>query len=80
MGRRLSPSARLCTLTGGDDYELVFTAPPAHEGRVAALAAELGLPLTCIGRIDAEPGLRLLDGRGQAVSHDVASFDHFKSD
>jgi len=35
--------------------------------------------VTRVGRIDAEPGLRLVDARGVAVAADFGSFDHFKS-
>lgn len=45
-----------CILAGGDDYELLFTAPPAHREAIAALGAGLGLPLTRIGRTRAELG------------------------
>jgi thiamine-monophosphate kinase len=38
-------------LTGGDDYELVFTAPPAQSGALAAIAADTGIPLARIGRM-----------------------------
>lgn len=37
--------------TGGDDYELCFTAPAVQREAVQALAARLGLALTRIGRI-----------------------------
>ena len=43
--------------TGGDDYELCFTAPATQCGAVQALAARLGLPLTRIGRIVAGSGV-----------------------
>ncbi|UAW64234.1 thiamine-phosphate kinase [Mycoavidus sp. HKI] len=42
-----------CTLSGGDDYELCFTAPTNSRGALAALAENLGLPLTRIGTITA---------------------------
>lgn len=42
---------RLCTMAGGDDYELCFTAPVAARRRIAALATTLALPLTCIGTL-----------------------------
>ncbi|CAN7601861.1 thiamine-phosphate kinase [Acidovorax sp. LjRoot129] len=69
---------RRCTLSGGDDYELAFTAPPAHRGAVAAAADASGTPVTRIGTVQAEPGLRLVDGAGQPVAHRYASFDHFQ--
>ena len=66
-----------CTLAGGDDYELLFTAPPARRDAVAAAAQASGTPVACIGRIEAAPGLRLVDGTGQPVANRYASFDHF---
>lgn len=64
-------------LAGGDDYELLFTTSPADRSAVAALAQQLGLPLTCIGRIDAEPGLRLLDAEGRLLEHPPQGYRHF---
>ena len=66
-----------CVLTGGDDYELAFTAPPAARPAVKAAARQSATPVTRIGRIDAEPGLRLVDTQGCAVPGGHASFDHF---
>jgi thiamine-monophosphate kinase len=70
---------RLCTLSGGDDYELVFTAAPADAVRVADAARSAGVNATRIGRIEAAAGLRLADGAGREVVHQVASFDHFRA-
>ena len=64
-------------LAGGDDYELAFTAPPALRAAVAAAAQRAATPVTRIGHINAEAGLRLVDGEGQAVPNSYASFDHF---
>jgi thiamine-monophosphate kinase len=54
-------------LTGGDDYELLFTVAPGYAGRVAALASDLALPLTPIGRITAGGGLRVVGVDGEAM-------------
>lgn len=64
-------------LAGGDDYELLFTAPPAQREAVAAAAAACGTPVARIGRIDAEPGVRVLDDAGRELPGPFASFDHF---
>jgi thiamine-monophosphate kinase len=69
---------RLCTLSGGDDYELLFSAPPAARDAVLAAAAASATPVTRIGRLEAEPGLRLRDAAGAALDWSEPSFDHFK--
>ena len=68
---------RQCTLAGGDDYELAFTAPPALRDAVASAAAASITPVARIGRISAEPGLRLADAQGHPLADRYASFDHF---
>jgi len=68
---------RLCLLAGGDDYELLFTAPPAHDAQVRAAAARAGVAVTLIGHLRAEPGLVLLDAQGQALPYTERGFDHF---
>jgi thiamine-monophosphate kinase len=70
---------RLCTLAGGDDYELVFSAPSAARAAVQAAAAASSTPVTRIGTLDAEPGLRVLDAEGRVLPQTPAAFDHFKS-
>jgi thiamine-monophosphate kinase len=64
-------------LAGGDDYELVFTAPPARRDAVQAAAREAGTPITRIGVIEPEPGVRLVDAEGHSVQACYGSFDHF---
>lgn len=77
-GQHVDPGRRLeFVLAGGDDYELVFTAPPARREAVHRAAASTGTAVTRIGRIEAEPGLRVVDAQGRAVGSGFASFDHF---
>ena len=66
-----------CALGGGDDYELLFTAPPAAQAQVQAAAAAAGVAVCCIGRIDATAGLRVVDGQGRPLAVALHSFDHF---
>jgi thiamine-monophosphate kinase len=70
---------RECTLAGGDDYELLFSAAPAMREAVAQAARAAGVGATRIGRIEREPGLRLVDGEGRAIAQRFASFDHFRT-
>ena len=66
------------TLTGGDDYELLFTAAPAQREAVRTAGGASATPVTRIGRIEAAQGAWLMDAQGgrQALS-DFRSFDHF---
>jgi len=69
---------RNCVLSGGDDYELVFTAPQARGAEVEALALELGLALTRVGYIQkGDAKLTLLDAAGNAMTP-ATGFDHFR--
>ena len=73
------PVQRECTLAGGDDYELLFTAAPARADAVRQAARQAGVAVTRIGRITAEPGLQLIDGSGRPVAPGFAGFDHFRA-
>jgi thiamine-monophosphate kinase len=64
-------------LAGGDDYELVFTAPPLLKDAVMQASREAATPVTRIGSIEADPGLQLVDAQGGPFERQYASFDHF---
>ncbi|KWW34610.1 thiamine-phosphate kinase [Cupriavidus metallidurans] len=68
---------RACALAGGDDYELCFTAPVGARETIAGIARRLHLPLTHVGSITPEAGLRLVDREGNPYVFKGASFDHF---
>ncbi len=68
---------RTCALSGGDDYELVFTASSSARDAVLQAGVVAATPVTRIGRIDAEPGLRVVDAQGAPVAQHFTSFDHF---
>jgi thiamine-monophosphate kinase len=64
-------------MSGGDDYELCFTAPVNQRELVHAAAWESDTPVTRIGRITEASGLVVLDPQGQPITRRFASFDHF---
>jgi thiamine-monophosphate kinase len=66
-----------CLLAGGDDYELCFTAPANAQAQVAAIARALGLALTPIGSINAQPGLEVRDEHGHPLPSLPRAYDHF---
>lgn len=80
LARQRLALQRQCVLAGGDDYELLFTASPAQRGAVEAAAQGAGVAVTRCGRIDAAPGLRVLDSAGALLpAHLWHGFDHFAS-
>ncbi len=64
-------------LDGGDDYELLFTASPRARGRLRGVQRLLGdLPITRIGQVTKDRGLRLLvDGDARPMP---GGFEHFR--
>lgn len=58
--------ARLEAATAGDDYELLFGADEAAAPAILALAEEIGLPFSRIGRFEAGAGFALTD-RGRPL-------------
>ena len=70
---------RECLLTGGDDYELLFTAMPERRDAVVAAAANAAVAVTRIGQIESGRALRVVDRQGGAVTSRGLPFDHFRS-
>ncbi len=74
----LDEAARLAlVLGGGDDYELLLSAPVAQQAAVQAAGRAAGVPLTRIGRLEAEPRLRVVDAQGRQLDGRYTSYDHF---
>jgi len=66
-----------CVLSGGDDYELIFTAPPAKRAEIEKLSEALKLRLSRVGSIQPGPAkLVILDGEGKPMEY-RGGFDHF---
>jgi len=64
-------------VSGGDDYEILFTAAPEAEDALLALSAELDLELTRIGRIVPGEGATLVDAEGRAMASGRGGYNHF---
>ena len=67
---------RECLVSGGDDYELLFTA--ADAAAVRAAAQSVGVGVTRIGVIESTPGLRWLGADGAPIELHARGFDHFQ--
>lgn len=63
-------------VSGGDDYELLFTAPESARDVVSVLAGRAGLPLTRIGKMRSGSGVDLLDAAGKIMGLDRRGYTH----
>ena len=63
--------------SGGDDYELCFTAQADAGADIGAVSAQLGLRFTRIGRIVAGEGVHPVDAKSQPWSSPRRGYDHF---
>lgn len=82
----LSPAARaaikhdprrLADIFKGDDYELLFTIPPAKAAELGAIAAKTGVPISLIGEVVEGSAVRLFNTDGTAFDAAGLGFTHF---
>jgi len=76
-----APERQKDVFTGGDDYELVFTAPQTALADIEELAESLSLPISVIGRIEAlDPGCQgtvsVVDEGGSPLSFGSGGYQH----
>lgn len=72
----LDEASRLALqVQGGDDYELCVCLAPGH---LEGARASLDVPLTVIGRVVAEPGLRFVDASGATIAVPPHGYRHFE--
>lgn len=65
-------------LRGGEDFELLFTAPPHLEGVILQHIPEhLGIPVTRIGEVIPEEGRIFMEEGEKLLPVDARGFDHF---
>ena len=69
---------RQAVLAGGDVYELCFTAAPAQRAVLEKIGQTLGLTLSRIGSVRAQPGLYVYDEAGAVIRDLPQGFDHFR--
>jgi thiamine-monophosphate kinase len=65
-------------LTGGDDYELCFTAPIKQHAEIMQIGKLLGIQLTAIGNLHDGEGLTILDAASNPIKIKGTGYDHFK--
>ena len=79
VARAANADPRAYALDGGEDFELIVALGPRAFGPVArAYAARFRRPLLAVGRLTAEPELRIVDGP-QTRELVPAGWDHFRT-
>jgi len=76
-----NPHLRQTILTGGDDYELLFTVPYSRTGEIISISIELDLPMTQIGEIIeavSQPDVVVCDCNGEQVHLNETGWQHFR--
>jgi thiamine-monophosphate kinase len=74
----IEPGLLADMLTGGDDYEIVCTAPEDRADAFLKAAEAAGIALTDVGRVVAGQGFpRFLDGAGHPMTFKQTSYSHF---
>lgn len=77
--QQLAPSLQQqFALAGGDDYELLFTAPAARRPAVEQAAAGSRVSVSRIGSVTAAGGLSVVDATGARMDTRCDGFDHFR--
>lgn len=71
------PRLNQAVIGGGDDYELLFTAPAGTAEAVAAVSRAAGVAVTVIGRVEKNEGIELVDAAGNPVKVGLAGYKHF---
>lgn len=62
----------------GDDYEILFTAPPSRRRSIEMAAQLTKTPATRIGAVTRGRGARLIAESGEAIAAPRPGFDHFR--
>ncbi|MFW6027403.1 MAG: thiamine-phosphate kinase [bacterium] len=65
-------------LSGGDDYELLFTVPPEMASHFEMIAGRTGTAATRIGRTEAGQGIRVLNDEGRTMNLEHSGYEHFR--
>ena len=64
-------------ISGGDDYELVFTAPSEYTKKIISISKHIGLKISKIGSIIGGESIRIIDKTGHELPFKTGGFQHF---
>ena len=74
---RFSEDGYRLALSGGEDYELLFTSSSQNRASIEEVSRLCGIAISKIGSVTAGRKIRLFDEGGEEVFYDTAGFEHF---
>ena len=77
LSPRFSEDAMSLAVSGGEDYELLFTAPPENAAAVTKISRDCGIAISKIGSVTEGEEISFLDGAGRRVFYEAEGFRHF---
>ena len=70
--------ARQYALSGGDDYELIFTVSKNKQQALDNIIKKSELTITCIGEVVEKKGIEVLDKNKKSIQLSMFGYEHFK--
>ncbi len=70
--------ARKYALSGGDDYELVFTVADKNQQALDKVIKNSDLNITCIGEVVELKGIQVMDSENNSINLEILGYEHFK--
>ena len=77
LSRRFYEDAYRLAVSGGEDYELLFTSSAGHRGAVEDVSRLCGITISRIGSVTGGGGIKFFDEGGEEVFYDTGGFEHF---
>jgi thiamine-monophosphate kinase len=75
--RLLTPFPHLLPLSGGEDYELCFTAPLAHREKITCLMKNCGVRAVPVGIVTSSKKVIVVNSDGSSFDTSNSGFNHF---
>ena len=77
ISRRLSEDAYRLAVSGGEDYELLFTSSAENRAAVEDVSRLCGVAISKIGSVTDGGRIKFFDEGGEEVFYDTGGFEHF---
>ena len=77
LSRRFSEDVYRLAVSGGEDYELLFTSSAENHAAIEEVSRLCGVAISKIGSVTGGRKIRFFDEGGEEVFYDAGGFEHF---